>query len=378
MAKRQETIEMFQEFVKDVESRPIYKQFRAFGVGLATVDGEGNYLDTFFPVVNYEENHGSAAAISFMAGWSHGSGSCELSSKDVENMLDCFAAFENDGKYHANIEVLKMLRNHQGENRQKVVAAFVACTEDDMGPQGVPDIYLRLGLLTHRKVLPNEIGVSPGAIMPKLPNVAWTSEGPMTPAEANKRLFSSRLEGKPLRIFNVDKLPHALDYYIPSGVRVADAARVRLGAHMGEGTTVMPSGFINFNAGTKGESMIEGRVSQGVTVGDKSDIGGGASIQGTMSGGSKVVVSIGERTLLGALAGTGIPLGDDCIVAAGTYIMPTTDVQLVKDDGECVPMKAHELSGENGLLFLRLGDGTIEARPNKKAVELNPILHANQ
>lgn len=379
MAKRQETTEQFAEFVKDVEERPAYTRPRAFGVGIAHCDAEGNYLDTYFPIVNYEANYGSAAVISFMGRSLAKTGSVVLQEKDIDDMLDCFAAFEDDGEPHPNIEVLQTIRRiDRADGRKKIVAAFIGGSEDDQEPRGVPDIYLRLHLLSHRLALPNTIGASPGAIMPKLPNVAWTSEGPMAPAEVASRQFTSRLRGNPLRVYGVDKLPHMLDYVVPPGVRIADSARVRLGAYVGDGTTVMQAGFINFNAGTLGQAMIEGRVSQGVIVGKGSDLGGASSTQGTMSGGSNVLVSIGERTLIGALAGIGIPLGDDCIVAAGVYVMPTADVSLRGEDGKHLRMvKAYELSGQNGLQFVRDRGGALIAKPNKKAVELNPMLHKN-
>ena len=374
------TMEAFQEYVDLIEAHPNYKRPRAFAVGIAYLDSGANLLDTYFPLVNYEENYGTAAVLAAHVNHSHGTGSYVLGHRDLHEILYRFAAFENDGKSHANIDVLRALshRCRLDDHRRIMVVAFLGAEDDDEGPQGVPDVYLRLHLLSHRRVLPNTIGASPGAILPKLPNVAWTSEGPVAPTEVSQRQFDARLNGSSLRVYGVDKLPHMLDYVVPSGVRIADSARVRLGAYVGDGTTVMPAGFINFNAGTLGKAMIEGRVSQGVIVGDGSDLGGAASTQGTMSGGSNVVVSIGERTLIGALAGVGISLGDDCIVAAGVYVMPTTDVFLRDTEGKHLrKVKAYELSGENGLMFVQTASGAIQAKPNKKAVELNPILHKN-
>ena len=211
-----------------------------------------------------------------------------------------------------------------------------------------------------------------------LPNVAWTSHGPVDPADLPEVRMRFRAAGEPFQVFSVDKFPRMTDYVVPTGVRIADADRVRLGAHLADGTTVMHVGFVNFNAGTLGTSMIEGRVSAGVVVGDGSDVGGGASIMGTLSGGGTEVVSIGERCLLGANAGIGISLGDDCIVEAGLYVTGGTRVSL--PDGEVV--KALELSGQDGLLFRRnsLGGGlevVDRGGAGRSWTGLNTELHAN-
>jgi 2,3,4,5-tetrahydropyridine-2-carboxylate N-succinyltransferase len=246
---------------------------------------------------------------------------------------------------------------------------------DDLqaAPTDVYDAYLRLHLLSHRLVRPH--GLSLEGIFGVLPNVAWTSRGPIDPARLPeaRRLFHFARE--PLVVLGVDKFPRMTDYVVPSGVRIADASRVRLGAHLAEGTTVMHEGFVNFNAGTLGASMVEGRISAGVVVGDGSDIGGGASIMGTLSGGGTAVISIGERCLLGANAGIGISLGDDCIVEAGLYVTGGTRVTL--PDGEVV--KALELSGADGLLFRRNSQtGAVEAMPRSGSwAGLNAALHAN-
>jgi 2,3,4,5-tetrahydropyridine-2,6-dicarboxylate N-succinyltransferase len=209
-----------------------------------------------------------------------------------------------------------------------------------------------------------------------LANVAWTSEGPVDPAALDAVRMRFRAAGRPFSVTSVDKFPRMTDYVVPPGVRIADADRVRLGAHLAEGTTVMHEGFVNFNAGTLGASMVEGRISAGVVVGDGSDIGGGASIMGTLSGGGTEVIAIGERCLLGANAGLGISLGDDCIVEAGLYVTGGSRVAL--PDGEVV--KAAALSGADGLLFRRHSQtGAIEALPRSgRWAGLNAALHANQ
>jgi 2,3,4,5-tetrahydropyridine-2-carboxylate N-succinyltransferase len=235
------------------------------------------------------------------------------------------------------------------------------------------DAYLRLHLLSHRLVRPNSISLE--GLFGHLPNVVWTQLGPVAVDEIDAARLRARAAGSPLLVHSLDKFPRMVDYVIPTGVRVADADRVRLGAHLAEGTTVMHEGFVNFNAGTLGTAMIEGRVSQGVVVGEGSDIGGGASIIGTLSGGGTHVVSIGERCLLGANAGVGISMGDDTVIEAGLYVTAGTKVTL--PDGRVV--KARELSGQPNLLFLRnSATGVVEVRPRAaQTVELNSDLHAN-
>ena len=244
----------------------------------------------------------------------------------------------------------------------------------DAPPSGVADAYLRLHLLSHRLVRPNEVNLD--GVFGVLANVCWTSLGPVHPADLTGAQRRARAAGTHLEVHSVDKFPRMTDYVVPSGVRVADASRVRLGAHLGEGTTVMHEGFVNFNAGTLGAAMVEGRISQGVVVGDGSDVGGGASMQGTLSGGGTERVSMGERCLLGANAGLGIALGDDCVVEAGLYLTAGTLVSL--PDGAVV--KARELSGRSGLLFRRHSQsGAVEALPRTGTWgELNAALHANQ
>ncbi len=243
----------------------------------------------------------------------------------------------------------------------------------DAAPTSVSDAYLRLHLLSHRLVKPH--GLSLDGIFGILPNVAWTSAGPCSLSTFNEVAPRLRAKLGHLTIFSVDKFPRMVDYVVPEGVRIADADRVRLGAHLASGTTVMHEGFVNFNAGTLGKSMVEGRISAGVVVGDGSDIGGGASIMGTLSGGGKTVISIGERTLLGANAGIGISLGDDCVVESGVYV--TAGSKIALPDGSVV--KGAELSGANNLLFRRNSQsGALEALPKTGTWGgLNSVLHAN-
>jgi len=234
------------------------------------------------------------------------------------------------------------------------------------------DGYLRLHLLSHCLAAPNTVNLD--GLFGVLPNVVWTSAGPCSPEGFESTRLRLRADG-PVQVFGVDKFPRMTDYVVPLGVRIADADRVRLGAHLSPGTTVMHEGFCNFNAGTLGTSMVEGRIVQGVVVGDGSDIGAGASIMGTLSGGGTERVSIGERCLVGANGGIGIALGDDCVVEAGLYVTAGTKVTL--PDGSVV--KAKELSGSSNILFIRNSQsGAVEARDRKgTGITLNASLHAN-
>ncbi|MFB7844752.1 2,3,4,5-tetrahydropyridine-2,6-dicarboxylate N-succinyltransferase [Microbacterium sp. NPDC056052] len=264
------------------------------------------------------------------------------------------------------------------ERRNVTIEAVQLSIDLDAAPTSTADAYLRLQALSHLLVRPNELNLD--GIFRHLPNVAWTSAGPMLPADAAR--LRPLLQRAGIQISGVDKFPRLTDYVLPEGVRIADASRVRLGAHLAPGTTVMHEGFVNFNAGTLGASMVEGRISQGVVVGDGSDIGGGSSIMGTLSGGGTHRVSIGARTLLGANAGIGISLGDDCIVEAGLYVTAGTKIVLADGaplaDGGRPVVKGAELSGENGILFRRNSlSGAVEAvRRAGVGVTLNEALHA--
>jgi 2,3,4,5-tetrahydropyridine-2,6-dicarboxylate N-succinyltransferase len=303
----------------------------AWGWGLASIHASGQVLDTYFPSPRLGAADDSAAPPSL-----------------ISAVVDDVAR----------------------EVRTEIVLVEI---DLDAPPADTSDAYLRLHLLSHRLVKPH--GVNMDGIFGSLPNVVWTSAGPCAIEGFERVRTRLRARGGHLTIFGVDKFPRMVDYVVPTGVRVADADRVRLGAHLAEGTTVMHEGFVNFNAGTLGTSMVEGRISAGVMVGRDSDVGGGASIMGTLSGGGTEVISIGERCLLGANAGIGIALGDDCIVEAGLYITAGTKVTL--PGGEVV--KARTLSGGDGLQFIRNSvTGAVEMRRRQRGgVELNAELHAN-
>ncbi|HTL42574.1 MAG TPA: 2,3,4,5-tetrahydropyridine-2,6-dicarboxylate N-succinyltransferase [Pseudolysinimonas sp.] len=306
----------------------------AWGHGLATIASDGSVLDTWFP----------SPAL--------GAGPSAVAPVPAE-----LAPFLGP------------------DARREVTVEFVTVTiETDAAPASASDAYLRLHLLSHLLVKPNNINLD--GIFGQLPIVAWTTAGPMHPA-AYARLRPS-LQRAGISVHGVDKFPRLLDYVVPERVRIADASRVRLGAHLSPGTTVMHEGFVNYNAGTLGASMVEGRISQGVVVGDGSDVGGGASIMGTLSGGGTERVEIGRRALLGANAGVGISIGDDSVVEAGLYVTAGTKVTVLIDGEQPRLVKARDLSGVAGLLFRRNSQtGAVEVLPRSgDGVALNAALHA--
>jgi 2,3,4,5-tetrahydropyridine-2-carboxylate N-succinyltransferase len=292
-----------------------------------------------------------------------------------ESVLDVWFPSPALGERPADAGPAPELKALEGSDALRRVERRVELVEIDLdrAPATTQDVWLRLHLLSHRLVRPNEQSLD--GVFGLLTNVAWTSEGPC--AVDGFELTRARLKaaGRPVAVYGVDKFPRMTDYVVPSGVRIADADRVRLGAHLAEGTTVMHEGFVNFNAGTLGTSMVEGRIVQGVVVGNGSDIGAGSSIMGTLSGGGTERVSIGEGCLLGANAGIGIALGDNCVVEAGLYVTAGTKVTL--PDGTVV--KAKELSGSSNILFLRNSQsGAVEARDRVgTGIVLNEALHAN-
>ncbi|MEO7350519.1 MAG: 2,3,4,5-tetrahydropyridine-2,6-dicarboxylate N-succinyltransferase [Marmoricola sp.] len=306
----------------------------AWGHGLATVADDGTVLDTWFPAPALGNAPDGTAPES----------------------LTALAGTDSSRRVHTD-----------------VVTVEIDLAE---APKDTIDVYLRLHLLSHRLVRPH--GANLEGIFGKLANVVWTNLGPCAVAGFEDVRLARRSQG-PVQVFGVDKFPRMTDYVVPSSVRIADADRVRLGAHLAEGTTVMHEGFVNYNAGTLGASMVEGRISAGVVVGDGSDIGGGASIMGTLSGGGKAIISIGERCLLGANAGIGISLGDDCVVEAGCYVTAGTKVTIRDMDSKPKVIKASELSGASNLLFRRNSvSGAVEARPwAGKGISLNAALHSN-
>lgn len=270
-------------------------------------------------------------------------------------------------------EALTRLASDDGARRVRRTVVRTVIESLDEPPADTADAYLRLHLLSHRLATPRSINLD--GIFGQLTNVVWTSAGPCAVDGFEETRLRLAAAGQTVTVFGIDKFPRMVDYVVPAGVRIADADRVRLGAHLADGTTVMHEGFVNYNAGTLGTSMVEGRISAGVVVGDGSDVGGGASIMGTLSGGGTEVISLGGRCLIGANAGIGISLGDDCVVEAGCYV--TAGSKILLTDGRVV--KGAALSGSSGLLLRRNSvSGALEALPREGAtVALNPALHAN-
>lgn len=311
-----------------------YIDSMAWGHGLATFDKSGEILDTWYP----EPELGAAPA--------------------------------DDSQWFAPASIEGMAY----EDKLREVITRPIRTEIDLTlpVTSVSDAYLRLHLLSHCLVKPNSINLE--GLFGNLPNVVFTNRGPVNNEVYTQKIAEFRKEG--VFVINMDKFPRMVDYVTPEKVRIGDASRIRLGAHLAPGTVVMHEGFVNFNAGTLGTSMVEGRISQGVVVGDGSDVGGGASIMGTLSGGGKHKISVGKRSLLGANSGLGISLGDDCVLEAGLYLTAGSKLTLIAEDGK-QEIKASELSGKNNLLFRRNSiSGGVEALPREGAgVTLNSLLH---
>ena len=375
--------EAFMAMVGRLRGRDAYAEPVAFGIGLATVaDADGSVLDTWYGAVNLATNLGSAAILADVVGHDGSAGTVRLTAGDLAEMLARCEPMLADAGDHPNLAAVRsfasalegsdMIRSGLLPTHKVPVVTFIA--DLDEAPVDIHDAYLRLQLISHRDVAPH--GCNLDGVFGLLANVVWTSAGPCDidsfPAAQREVLGG----GGSLVVNGVDKFPRMCDYVVPAGVRIADASRVRLGAHLAEGTTVMHEGFVNFNAGTLGASMVEGRISAGVVVGADSDVGGGASIMGTLSGGGKEIISVGEQCLIGANAGIGISLGDGCVVEAGLYVTAGTRVRL--PDGDVA--KAAALSGTPGLLFRRNStDGAVEALPREGTWSegLNAELHKN-
>ena len=270
------------------------------------------------------------------------------------------------------------IQNINTDNLEKEVVEIHWTQKDlDESIEDVVSAYLKLHLISYRFVLPNSVNLD--GLFNALPNVAWTNKGPISIDEIDQELLNSKQSKGDLFIRSLDKFPQLVDYIIPKNVRIADASRVRLGAYLSPGTTIMHEGFVNFNAGTLGTAMIEGRISAGVVVGNNSDLGGGCSTMGTLSGGNNIKISIGENCLIGANAGVGIPLGDNCTIEAGLYITAGTKIELYKENGDIDGVfKGSELSNCSNLVFLRNSqNGKVFAKVNQKSINLNSELHKN-
>ncbi|MDB2451322.1 2,3,4,5-tetrahydropyridine-2,6-carboxylate N-succinyltransferase [Gammaproteobacteria bacterium] len=298
-------------------------------IGLISKSANGDILDVFFPVINFNGEK-----------------------TEIDNL----------DNIESSKEIIELCWNQ--DNLDEPV-------------NGVVSAYLKLHLLSYKFVKPNSINLD--GLFSSLPNIAWTNQGPVSLDEIDEKLLESKNSSDNLYIRSLDKFPCLTDYIIPKNVRIADASRVRLGAYLSSGTTVMHEGFVNFNAGTLGKAMIEGRISAGVVIGDNSDLGGGCSTMGTLSGGNDIKISVGKNCLLGANSGIGIPLGDNCTVEAGLYITSGTKIQLHDTEGNpTIIKKGLELANSSDLVFLRNSiNGMVIAKPNKKSIQLNTQLHKN-
>lgn len=298
-------------------------------IGLISKSANGDILDVFFPVINFNGEK-----------------------TEIDNL----------DNIESSKEIIELCWNQ--DNLDEPV-------------NGVVSAYLKLHLLSYKFVKPNSINLD--GLFSSLPNIAWTNQGPVSLDEIDEKLLESKNSSNNLYIRSLDKFPCLTDYIIPKNVRIADASRVRLGAYLSSGTTVMHEGFVNFNAGTLGKAMIEGRISAGVVIGDNSDLGGGCSTMGTLSGGNDIKISVGKNCLLGANSGIGIPLGDNCTVEAGLYITSGTKIQLHDTEGNpTIIKKGLELANSSDLVFLRNSiNGMVIAKPNKKSIQLNTQLHTN-
>jgi len=374
------SVDDFRAHVSDLTSRPGWTAPAAFALGIATIAGDGAHpkvLDTYYPFVNCSENVGFAALVLDVLGATPVAATHELDASTVARCTALVDVMLRDGGDHPNAGLLPVLAGVfdapppvSGARR---VPVFTVIADLAAAPIDAHDVYLRLHLISSRKVRPH--GCSLDGQFGLLNNVVWTDLGPFDPDTFEASRLRLRVEGRPVTVLSIDKFPQMADYVVPSGVRITVPSRVRLGAYLGEGTTLMHEGFVNFNAGTEGPAMVEGRISAGVFVGANSDVGGGASIMGTLSGGGKEVVSVGSGCLLGANSGLGISLGDNCVVEAGLYLTAGTVVTL-PDGTRC---KAGRLSGRSDMLFRRNSvTGTVEMLPQvAEWGGLNADLHTN-
>ncbi|WP_299256359.1 2,3,4,5-tetrahydropyridine-2,6-dicarboxylate N-succinyltransferase [uncultured Kushneria sp.] len=338
----------------------------SFALGIGTQNRQGDWLEVYYPAPLHAPERKLIDTVRSTLGAPEGNVVVSFLPEHCESLAEALT--------HAGNDEQADIARAMADSQRPLVAVFL---EEDRAPESVPEVYLKLHLLSHRLVKPH--GLKLDGMFGLLKNIAWSSEGAIDIEELSDRRLKARLEGRALSVDCVDKFPKMTDYVVPKGVRIADTARVRLGAYLGEGTTVMHEGFCNFNAGTEGPGMVEGRISAGVMLGSGSDLGGGASTMGTLSGGGNIVIGTGENCLIGANAGIGIPLGDRCTVEAGLYITAGAKVAVLDDQGELVDtVAARHLAGQNDLLFLRNSQtGRLECRTNKSAIALNDALHAH-
>lgn len=335
----------------------------SFALGLATLDAQQKIIEVYYPQPLIAPDTGMIKNLA--AHCAYKGGNAEILLSNVQRK-----AIVSDTSLQLDSDLTSAITSAKAA----IVATFLA---ENSAPASVAEVYLKLHLLSHRLCKPHSLNLQ-GAFG-ILRNIAWTNQGAIAIEELGPRQLQARTQGQILDVMSVDKFPKMVNYVVPSGVRIADTARVRLGAYVGEGTTVMHEGFINFNAGTEGSAMIEGRISAGVIVGEGSDLGGGCSTMGTLSGGGTAIISVGRDCLIGANAGIGIALGDRCVVEAGLYVTGGTKVSVLDNEGNLVQhIKAKELSGRSDLLFRRNSQtGAVECKTNKTSIALNEELHSH-
>ena len=342
-------------------------QLHSFAFGLATLNFAGEVIEVYYPHPRIDPPAELAEPLIEHCQWEAGrNGFIELDQGAAESLLTALAA----ARQSADAALLRQLSH----SRQRLIACLLSV---DAAPASIPEAFLKLHLLSGRLAKPHSLNLD--GLFGVLKNLAWTNQGAIDLDDLPARQLEARIKGEHLDVDSVDKFPRMSAYVVPRGVRIADTARIRLGAYIGEGTTVMHEGFVNFNAGTLGAAMIEGRISAGVVVDEHSDLGGGCSTMGTLSGGGRELISVGRHCLIGANAGIGFPLADGCIVEAGLYVTAGTKVNLLDDHGDLIrTAKARELSDHENLLFRRNSlTGAVEAIPLQDSITLNEELHSH-
>lgn len=338
----------------------------SLGIGIATRNSRDEIIEVYYPLVLRDPSQALAQALCSCCDYQGGNVLSMVSKAQLTALLSSAAVSADKS--------LSDLLRQLNESTRDVCAMFIS---KDTAPASVAEVYLKLHLLSHRLCKPHSLDLS-GAFG-LLHNLAWTNQGAIDLADLPERQLQARLKGKLLEVMSVDKFPKMSNYVVPKGVRIAHTAKVRLGAYLGEGTTIMHEGFVNFNAGTEGPAMIEGRISAGVMIGAGSDLGGGCSTMGTLSGGGTEIISVGKDCLIGANSGIGFPLGDRCVVEAGLYVTAGTKVLVLDNANQLIgTMKARELANKTDLLFRRNSiTGAVECKANKTAVALNEELHTH-
>lgn len=382
------SLDELKQHIQDIENQESYERPIAFGIGLRKRREEAT-MEVFYPHISYGRYFGVAAVLRQLTELQANENTfVKLSADQLKAAVDKFEPLLEDGNNHPNVDIIRLLENGVASHDYHETDVIVYFLFDkDQAVENPEEGYFKTQCLSRLHVKPHEINCS--GIFGKMINVAWTNKGPILPKDLAAQKLKYTIQGEELVVSHVDKFPYMVNFHVPEGVRIVSGSKVRLGAHLSPGTTVMPAGFVNFNAGTLGNAMVEGRISAGVLVDENSDIGGGASIMGTLSGGNKNVISIGKKCLLGANAGTGISLGDGCTIAAGVYVTAASKVSLfnkekqpidingnVVDEGQNI-VKGMDLNGKDYLLYYNDSQtGKLTARPNTKVIALNESLHA--